>query len=286
MIIRKTQIEALEEASVNNFVGEMARHCEEFSPHLTKTLNNEQLNEAVRHGIEKAEEYGFTQRGPVRFFIDLMIVFGSDFDTDPQYPWIAEILNPGSDASGNAKDNQAKDEKSAEQFETPVVQQTSEDEPSQMERSEMLFEKTSEYLKKIDGEKNKYTLEALQELSDRLEQGLTFNKENFDADMLKLMEEIHPRKYEETGEEALRELVGKSKSKGLKELEFRTPRSVALVIVLAFAFGHEFDKDRFLPWIAKTLNKEETPPAEKAEELEKRAVIWLKAVLKNAREAN
>lgn len=265
MIIRKAQIEVLEQAAVDNFVLDMFRHCREFSPYLTKTLNEKQLEHAIRDGIKRAESHGLDQRGPVRFYLDLMIVLGSSFDTDPQYPWAAEIL---------AKKEVEKTEQTAET-----------EELSQLQRTEALFDKTADYLEKVDGEKNAYTLEALQELSDRIKAGMSFRKSSFDADMLNLMKEIHPRKYEETGEEPLRKLIKIGRKKGLQTYEFKEPRAVALMVVLSFAFGHEFDKDPFLPWISKTLSKEKTAPEAKAEELEKRAVIWLDAVLKNAKEA-
>ena len=98
------------------------------------------------------------------------------------------------------------------------------------------------------------------------------------------MKEVHPRKYEKTGEDALRQLIKNNREKALKEFGFKQPRAVALIVVLAFAFGHQFDADPFLPWIARTLNKENEPSETKAEELERRAVIWLDAVLKNAKE--
>lgn len=255
MIIRDAQVKALEAAAVDNFVLEMVEHCRDFSPHLCKTLKEPQLEAAIREGIRRAETHGFTARGPVRFYLDLMIVFGSGFDTDPQYPWTAEILA-----------------------------QT--EERSQMQRAEDLHEKTAAYLAEVDGEENAYTREALQELSNRLKAGLKFKREDFDADLLTLMKEIHPRKYKETGEEALRELIKHNRHKAIKEFEFKEPRAVALVIVLGFAFGHQFDDDPFLPWISRTLNKEKEAPEAKAEELERRAVIWLEAVLKNAKETN
>jgi hypothetical protein len=157
--------------------------------------------------------------------------------------------------------------------------------PSQLQRTEAIHDKTADYLEKVDGEKNAYTLEALQKLSDKIKAGLTFKKSSFDADMLALMKEMHPRKYEETGEEPLRELIKIGRRKGLKNYEFKEPRAVALMVVLAFAFGYEFDRDPFLPWISKTLNNEKLSTEIKAVELEKRAVIWLDAVLKNAKEA-
>lgn len=260
MIIRDAQIKALEEAAVDNFVAEMMEHCRDFSPYLTKTLKEPQLEAAIREGINRAERHGFTQRGPVRFYLDLMIVFGSSFDTDPQYVWAAEILAP------------------------PKEDTPDEEKLTEMQRSEALFDKTADYLKKVDGEKNAHTLAALEELSNRLKAGLTFRRESFDADILKLMKEIHPRKYEETGEEQLRTLIKIGRKKGLQDYGFRKPREVALMVVLAFAFGHEFNADPFLPWISRTLDKENELPETKAEDLEKRAVIWLEAVLKNAKE--
>ena len=253
MIIREAQIKALEAAAVDNFVLDMFTHCREFSPHLCKTLKEEQLEAAIREGIARAETHGFTQRGPVRFYLDLMIVFGSGFDTDPQYPWIAELL-------------------------------AQKEEMSELQRSEAVHEKTAEYLENVDGEKNVYTLEALQELYDRLKAGLTFKRENFDENLLNLMKAIHPRKYQETGEESLQQLIKTNRHKAIKELEFKEPRAVALVIVLAFAFGHQFDADPFLPWISRTLTKENESPEKKSEKLESRAVVWLEAVLKNAQE--
>ena len=282
MIIRKTQIEVLEKTAVNNFAAAMAQHCEKFSPHLTKTLNRKQLKEAVHFNIKKAETYGFDQRGPVRFFIDLAIVLGSGFDTDPQYPWITEVLNQEKETDSGSENT---DEPEVAYPQIPGAEKPSENQKSQLQRAEDIFTKTSEYLKNVDGENNKYTLEALQILSNQLEKdALNFQREGFDAGILKLMKEIHPRKYKETGEEALRELIRQNRKKALEIYKFRSPRAVALIVVLAFAFGHEFDIDPFLPWIAKTLNKENMPPEEKAEELEKRAVIWLKAVLKNTEE--
>jgi hypothetical protein len=253
MIIRETQIKALERVSIDNFVLGMSAHCRDFSPQLCKTLKEEELESAVREGIARAETHGFTQRGPVRFYLDLMIVFGSGFDTDPQYTWAAEIL-------------------------------TQKEEMTQMQRSEALHEKTVDYLENVDGEKNEYTLQALQELSDRLKAGLTFDRENFGENMLSLMKEVHPRKCKETGEEALRQLIKDGRQKAIREFEFKEPRAVALVVVLAFAFGHRFDADPFLPWISRNLQKETELPETKAEALERRAVIWLEAVLKNAEE--
>jgi hypothetical protein len=50
----------------------------------------------VRHGIQRAKVYGIKSRRDVCKYIDLMIVFGRDFDTNKRTGWAREILKrPG-----------------------------------------------------------------------------------------------------------------------------------------------------------------------------------------------
>jgi hypothetical protein len=51
----------------------------------------------VRKGIERAAGYNFTLRGPLRFYVEAMLSFGSDFNTDPQLAWAVEVLNDASE---------------------------------------------------------------------------------------------------------------------------------------------------------------------------------------------
>lgn len=252
LIIRDAQIKALEQIAVDNYVIELATHCRAFSPHLCKTLRDEQLRVALRQGVLSAEAYGFTQRGPVRFYIDMMILLGSGFDSDPQYPWAAEIL-------------------------------ARKDYLSQMDRAEALHARTRAYLAQVDGVNNVHTLKALGELAALCRRGVTLRRESFEQDILRLMTEIHPRKVAQTGEEALRRLIADGMTKGQEGYGFRATRSLGLMVVLMFAFGHHFDCDPLLPWIARTMNQsDKVSPDTTAEELERRALIWLDAVLRNA----
>lgn len=255
MIIREAQIKALEAAAARNFGGELAEHCKEFSPHLTKTLDEKQLKAAVETGIERAATHKLDLRGPVRFYVDLMIVFGSGFDSDPQYPWIAEAF--------------AKDE-----------------ELDQMSRMEAIHESSQDYLGYVDGPDNVHTLKALGDLSVRMRSGIKFPERHLGTFTLDLFKEIHPRKFDRTGEDALKTLWAESTELGREKYQFNTPRSLALMAVLGFAFGHHFHSDPFLPWIKRTLDeKEYDDPERRAEDLERRALIWLDAVLENAKEA-
>lgn len=99
---------------------------------LCETLTYGQLLTAVRYGIAQAEKWGFDMRGPVRLWLENALVFGSDFDTDPQYPWANEIINN-----------------------TEMIQ---------MHRAESLFEKTIEYRNAVGGERDAFTIEALKRI--------------------------------------------------------------------------------------------------------------------------
>src|SRR2546430_727627 len=63
----------------------MVVHCQEFSPVQCELIGEEQLRVVLRRAIKRAAGYGFTYRGPVRLAIELSFLYGSDFDTDPQY---------------------------------------------------------------------------------------------------------------------------------------------------------------------------------------------------------
>jgi hypothetical protein len=256
MIVRQDQFRAFENAAVDNFVRELGDHCREFSPDLCNTLKPEELDEAIRYGIGQAQKHGFDQRGPVRLYVDLTIVLGSGFDTDPQYPWVAEFLNP-------------------------------KEEVDQMERSMKLHSRAATYLDAVNGPDNVHSLRALADLECLLRQGLDFRPETLDNDAMRLMASVHPRKLSETGPPPFKLLIAEARARAAEPYGFRKTRSLALVMILMFAFGHRFDADPFFPWIRRTLERRDpADPEAAAAKLERRAVLWLQAVLKNAEVKN
>jgi hypothetical protein len=252
--IRKAQHEAFEEDALDAYVSELMEHCRLFSPDLCKTLDDDDLRGAVHAGVKRAETHGLTLRGPVRFFVDTTIVLGSGFDTDPQYPWAAEMLAPAAA-------------------------------PDPMRRAEALHARIVAYLARVDGENNVHRRKAQAELLRLVDSGIEIPAETFEPDMLALMAQTYPSKAAETGEAALRRLVAEALARGRERYGFTAPRSFALLLVLMFAFGHGCDADPWLPWIARTLRRsDEDAPDRTAARLERRARAWFDAVLANAKE--
>ena len=248
MIIRAEQMEAVRTAARRSFEDEMVVHLAEFSPPLFKAVKENGLREAIRLGMARAGGYGFTFRGPVRFYLELMLLFGSHFDTDPQYPWAAAILR---DQEGGP----------------------------QMQRAERLWEMTRDYRDTVAGQQDAYTLTALRRISDRARQPLTVPSADFASFMREEMTRAYPQKATYVGEAGLTALIGRATAPA-RAHGFSTPRGAALLVVLMFAFGHGCADDPLYPWIARTL----TDPAitdgeDRAKRLERRAMTWLDHVL-------
>jgi hypothetical protein len=93
MLIRPEQMAAFSTALVDAFETAMVNHLSRCFPAECRVLGEAGLHETIRYGIERARVYEITSCREVCTYIDLMIVFGPDFDQDPELPWAASILN-------------------------------------------------------------------------------------------------------------------------------------------------------------------------------------------------
>ncbi|MCI5168039.1 MAG: hypothetical protein D3903_18615 [Candidatus Electrothrix sp. GM3_4] len=248
LVIRNEQMDVFREDALLRFEDEMMAHSKDFTLRLCEVLGDKQLRVAVHSAIERAKEYGFTNRGPIRLFIEMMFLCGSGFDTDPQYPAFGKIL-------------QADDE--------------------QMQRAEQIRQIHLDYLEKVSGPDAENVHRALKKLSLMAEQPLEFSEDQFVPGMLEEMDRTFPEKTAYVGDEGLTELIheGREKAQGY---DFSTLRGQVLIVVLMFAFGHGCTDDPLYPWISRTLQDGRiTSPAGRAARLEKKALTWLDHV--NAR---
>jgi hypothetical protein len=241
-------MEAFRSAALRAFEDEMVVHLGEFSPPLFKAVGEEQMRKAIRFGIGRAGSYGFTFRGPIRLYLELMLLFGSDFDTDPQYPWATEIL-------------------------------TSQDSGPQMERALVLHERTLDFRQKVAGPEDAYTLEALRNIRVLAQKPPLLSSGDFVPAMLREIARVYPQKAGYVGGEGLEALIREG-IEAARNYGFSTDHGVALIIVLMLAFGHGCESDLLYPWIARTLqDKAIVDPEARVKRLEKKALTWLEHVL-------
>ena len=73
-------------------VARVCDHLERCFPHRCRALGPDGVREAVDHGIARAAAYGIRSERDVCKYVDLMFVFGRDFDLPAEQPWAAKIL--------------------------------------------------------------------------------------------------------------------------------------------------------------------------------------------------
>jgi len=250
LVMRPEQMEVFRAAALDSFEADMVRHLAAFSPPLFQAVGEGQLRKAARLGIGRAASYGFNFRGPVRLYLDLMLLFGSHFDTDPQYPWAGEIL-------------------------------ADRDSRHQMARAESLYRKSMDYRERVAGPNDAYTLNAFRNIVVLAKQPLTLPIEDFAAAMMREIALVYPEKAAYIGDQAVSALIRKGMD-GARMQRFSTPRGMALVILLMFTMGHGCGSDPLYPWIAQTLKDNAVTEADaRAKRLEAKALTWLEHALAN-----
>ena len=99
LIISPAQREALSPAAYRAFETRMLEHVGELFPETVEALGASACRGAIRHGIIRGREHGFVSERDLCKYIDLMFVFGRDFDSDPELPWVSPILRDGGQPS-------------------------------------------------------------------------------------------------------------------------------------------------------------------------------------------
>ena len=249
--IRDDQVGAFRHYHLQKFEDEMVEHSKEFSPRLCRVIGDEQLRLVLQSAMRRANGYRFTNRGPLRLFIEMNFLFGSAFDTDPQYAAVGEILRLSGD---------------------------------QMERAEQIYQASLEYLDRVSGPNTVYVHNALKELSNLAQTQLRFRSDNLIEELMRETASIFPQKVAYVGQAGMKTLI----DGGINEAHrfgFFTIRQVTLIVVLKFAFGYGCTEDLLYPWISRTLQDERiASPAARADRLEKKALTWLEHVLDNYEE--
>jgi hypothetical protein len=93
MVIRKEQMSALAGNAAADFENRMVVHLKKCFPAECEKLQEQRVRETIRYGMDRAAQYGVKTERDVCKYIDVMMVFGRDFDQRADLPWAAQILN-------------------------------------------------------------------------------------------------------------------------------------------------------------------------------------------------
>jgi hypothetical protein len=250
MIIRDQQMAVFEQAVRQNFEDEMVEHLKKFAPAHCAVIGEPSIRQVIRLGMERSQKYGLTERNSIRIYLELMVLFGSDFDTDPQVPWAGEVLKNSAAAS-------------------------------EVVRLDSLYQKFTEHLSATAGAHFEYELESLRLASRQGLSKLRVSAGDVESGAVAYLKRIHPHKSAHVGETVLRTLARGSLELARKH-SFSPESGVVLVAWLRFQFGHGCTTDPQFPWIAATLNDRalSTPDA-RIETLHARTKAYLNHLLRS-----
>ena len=220
-LIRREQMDVFSEAARRNFEGQMCEHLMNFSPVHCPTLGEPVVCDIVRLGIERAENYGFTNRGSVRFYIELMIQLGTDFDSDPQLEWAASTLKAHEPATHE-------------------------------ERASLLYDRAMNYIDAVLGPKYEYEKQAISRAERLTLHDLARLTNGSREVLLAVLRSLHPPKFDYAGEMAVREIISDGAEQA-RRYSIADPRGAVVLTALMFAFGHHCLTDPQFPWIAASL---------------------------------
>ena len=247
LVIRKEQMDVLEKLPRTLFEDQIIQHLNRNYPRECRELGKDQVRVVVQLGIRRAAEHGFRTQRQVGFYISLMLLLGSDFDRDPQLPWVAMIL--------------------ADLLADPS---------NLMER---LWEAAMAYIDETAGEKNGLLVRALIRIRDfDLASVSEFSPDEFEDDMSDLLNSFYPQKWSHQGEAATREMIQWS-VESAANCGLQTNEGICVFVTLAFMLGMGFHDDPLFPWASDILCDTTLDTETKSDRLYEAAMAYLETAL-------
>jgi hypothetical protein len=228
LIIRKEQMDAFASTREEKFIDEMVNHVREYFPNHFRVITELQIRRFIRFAIEKARKLGFESERNVCMYLNCMLILGSNFDCDPQYPWAHGIL------TGNGKGPDA------------VM--------------DALSDKTLDVFYSFAGEDLSHLKRALLRAHSQFDSLIPGAiAEDLMQDIHTRLKNLYPQKYLAIGEEAVSRLV-ESSIKSARSYEIYSEGNQLQYSFLSFLIGCGFDTDPQFPWAHKILTGNEAAP--------------------------
>ena len=219
---KAAQMQRLERSLTAQFAVELAAHAQQFAPAACDLMGPEALRQVVEQGMERARGHGFDCRGALRFFLELQLLLGSEFDTDPQYLALFERdLQPSADP--------------------------------QLERADRLHEILVAYIDAVSGPGHRLEAQAAQAALQWDYERLQALGTRAPAEWAQALAVAYPAKAQVIGANALQQLVEQAANRARRgDPQWR--EAGPLLAALMFTFGHACVRDPQFGWIPAALH--------------------------------
>jgi hypothetical protein len=250
LTIRHAQMQVLGLAVLEGFKEALLRHLSGFAPELYALRGEQVFRQVIDAGIARAARHGFTNRGPLRFFLECMFAYGTEFDEDFQIPELQECL-------------------------------ATKHEDEQLAHAERVFAVIDRYQSSTRGTRNEFAIAALHRLGSFMDGIDALRDDTLESDLLDLMARIHPEKVEHVGHDRLRRLIALAREDA-ERFDMATPVGAGVLSGLMFALGLGISRDPLYPWVRDTLTQPlQEASARRIERLRRKTRMYLDATLKN-----
>jgi hypothetical protein len=92
LTIRKEQMAVFGPLGKKAFENRVVVHIKKVFPEQSQSLGEPKLRETIEYGTQRAAAYRIISERDVCKYIDLMILYGRDFDKNPNHPWAQSVL--------------------------------------------------------------------------------------------------------------------------------------------------------------------------------------------------
>ena len=249
LVIRSKQISAMGQAMAEGFDNELMRHLSSYAPIEAEGLGPDGLKSLVVLARQRASEIGFTYRDSIRLYLDLMVLLGSGFATDPQHPWVAAAL------AGSGPEE---------------------------ERAESLHASAIQYMHAVLGRKREFLSATLEQIAhstpqERQEAG------DFRHSVSWQMRLIFPEKCAHLGQDLLRCVIDLA-ARRAEHHAMSTGPGITLWTILILLLGHEAGSDPTAWWLGRSLgDSKDSAPRERVEKVHAATCAHIKLLLANRR---
>jgi hypothetical protein len=244
LVIRQEQQEQLKRYALEQYAERTLQQFRRYFPRHGQIIGDGPIRNMILLGVDRAKRYGIVGECNVVLYASLMLLFGSYFDEDPQFPWAAAVLG---DASLS----------------------------TEVQRAERLYDRGVQEWQLMAGEDNMDLVRALarsRKLSCEEIVGTAA------GGLIEFFKKQYPEKARVLGEARMDGLIRESGRRAIG-YGLAAPFAQSVMSVIAFCLGAAFDEDPMFPWAAQTLVSNDLKQDEKARTLHRHVTQYAEAWL-------